>query len=69
VLQYTFVRIDDDGKEVVVAQGEFKPGIDAHEVGESVTLQDAEGVEKSWTIVRMVPIPYGGVSFYVEPAA
>jgi hypothetical protein len=69
VLQYTFVTIDDDGKEVVVARGEFTPGVDAHEVGESVTLAGADGVEKSWKIVRMVPIPYGGVSFYVEPAA
>jgi hypothetical protein len=67
VLQYTFVTIDD-GKEVVVAQGEFQPGIDAHEVGETVALAGADGVEKSWKIVRMVPIPYGGVSFYVEPA-
>ena len=65
MLQYTFVTVDD-GKEVVVAQGEFQPGIDSHEVGESVTLPDADGVERSWKIVRMVPIPYGGVSFYVE---
>ena len=68
MLQYTFVTIDDDGNELVVAQGEFRPGVDAHEVGENVTLQGPDGVEKSWKIVRMVPIPYGGVSFYVEPA-
>ena len=68
MLQYTFVTTDDDGKEVVVAQGEYQPGVDTHEVGESITLQDVDGVEKSWKIVRMVPIPYGGVSFYVERA-
>jgi uncharacterized protein YrzB (UPF0473 family) len=68
VLQYTFVTIDDDGKEVLVAQGEFQPGVDAHEVGETVSLPDADGVEKSWKIVRTVPIPYGGMSFYVERA-
>jgi hypothetical protein len=25
-------------------------------------------VEKSWKIVRMVPVAYAGVSFHVEPA-
>jgi hypothetical protein len=68
VLQYTFVTTNEDGKEVAAAQGEYQPGVDTHEVGDRVTLQDVDGVEKSWKIVRMVPIPYGGVSFQVERA-
>jgi hypothetical protein len=68
VLQYKLVTTDEQGREVVVAQGELEPGVDAYEVGATVTLQGADGVEKSWKVVRRVPIPYGGVSFYVEPA-
>jgi hypothetical protein len=68
VLQYTFITTDETGNEVVVAQGEYKPGVDAYQVGDSVTVRGVDGVEKSWKIVRMVPVPYGGVSFHVEPA-
>jgi hypothetical protein len=68
VLQYTLVTTDEAGNQVVVAQGEFNPGVDPYQVGDSVTLQGADGVEKSWKIVRMVPTPYAGVSFHVEPA-
>jgi hypothetical protein len=68
VLQYTFITTDETGHEVVVAQGEYKPGADAYQVGDSVTVQGVDGAEKSWKIVRMVPVPYGGVSFHVEPA-
>jgi hypothetical protein len=68
VLQYTFVTAGEDGKEVVVGQGEYDPVSNTYEVGDSVTLQDADGVEKSWKIVRMVPLAYAGVSFHVEPA-
>ncbi len=68
MLQYTFVTTDEAGNEVVVAQGEYKPGVDAYQVGDSVTVQGSDGTEKSWKIVRMVPTPYAGVSFRVEPA-
>jgi len=68
VLQYSFVTTDEDGNEVVVAQGEYDPGGDTHEVGDTVVLAGADGVEKSWRIVRMVPTPYAGVSFRIEPA-
>ena len=68
MLQYTFVTVDENGSQVVVAQGEYDPGSDTHEVGDSVSLPDADGVEKSWKIVRMVPTPYAGVSFHVETA-
>ena len=67
MLQYTFVT-RENGNEVVVAQGEYDPGSDTHQVGDSVSLAGSDGVERSWTIVRMVPTPYAGVSFYVEPA-
>ncbi|MGE5274809.1 MAG: hypothetical protein ACM3QU_13750 [Verrucomicrobiota bacterium] len=68
VLQYTFVTTDENGNQVLVAQGEYDPGGDTYEVGDSVTLPGADGVDTSWKIVRMVPTPYAGVSFYVEPA-
>jgi hypothetical protein len=68
VLQYTFVTTGEDGNEVVVAKGEYDPVSNTYEVGDSVTLQDVDGVEKSWKIVRMVPLAYAGVSFYVERA-
>ena len=68
MLQYTFITTDETGNEVVVAQGEYKPGVDAYQVGDSVTVEGVDGVEKSWKLVRMVPVPYGGVSFHVEPA-
>ena len=68
MLQYTLVTTDDAGNEVVVEQGEFRPDTDTHQVGDIVTVQGEDGAEKSWKIVRMVPVPYGGVSFQVEPA-
>jgi hypothetical protein len=68
VLQYTFVTVDESGNQVVVAQGEYDPSGETYEVGESVPVVGADGVEKSWKIVRMVPTPYAGVSFHVEPA-
>ena len=67
MLQYTFVTTEN-GKQVVVAQGEYDPGSNTHEVGDTVTLPGTDGVETSWKIVRMVPTPYAGVSFHVEPA-
>jgi hypothetical protein len=67
VLQYTFVTAGEGGNDVVVARGEYEPGVNAHEVGDIVTLAGEDGVEKSWKVVRLVPVPYGGVSFYVEP--
>ena len=69
MLQYTFVTTDEAGNDVIVAQGEYTPETDAHEVGDVVTVPGDGGAEKSWKIVRMVPVPYGGVSFHVEPAA
>jgi hypothetical protein len=69
VLQYTFVTTDEAGNEVLVAQGEYDPAGKTYEVGESVTVQGVDGVEKAWKIVRMVPVAYAGVSFHVEPAA
>jgi len=68
VLQYTFVTADENGNEVVVAQGEYEPGRDTYAVGDTVTLQGVDGVERSWKVLRMVPVPYAGVSFHVEPA-
>ena len=68
MLQYTFVTTDEAGNDVIVEQGEFRPEYDTHEVGDIVTVQGEGGAEKSWKIVRMVPVPYGGVSFHVEPA-
>jgi len=68
VLQYTFVTVGEGGKEIVIAQGKYDPGGDTYQVGDSVSLPGADGVETPWKIVRMVPTPYAGVSFYVEPA-
>ena len=68
MLQYTFVTIDEKGNEVVVAQGDYEPDGNTYAVGDSVTVPGADGVEKSWKIVRMVPVAYAGVSFHVEPA-
>jgi hypothetical protein len=68
VLQYTFVTTDEQGNEVVVARGEYEPEGDTYEIGDSVTVEGVDGVEKSWKILRMVPVAYAGVSFHVEPA-
>ena len=68
MLQYTFVTIDEKGNEVVVAQGEYEPADDKYAVGDHVTVPGVDGVERSWKIVRMVPVAYAGVSFHVEPA-
>lgn len=67
MLQYTFVTVGEGGKEFVVGQGEYDPGGETYGVGDSVSLPGADGVEMSWTIVRIVPTPYAGLSFYVEP--
>jgi len=68
MLQYTFVTTDESGNEVIVHQGEFRPEVDTHQVGDVVAVEGEGGEQKSWKIVRMVPVPYGGVSFHVEPA-
>ncbi len=68
MLQYTFLTTDEDGNEVVVSQGAYDPAVDTYAVGDTVTLQGADGAEKSWEIVRIVPLAYAGVSVYVTPS-
>ena len=68
MLQHTFVTTDENGNQVVVSQGEYDPGEDSFDVGDTVTLQGEDGAENSWRIVRAVPTAYAGVTFFVEPA-
>ena len=53
-MEYSLVTTDEEGNQVVVASGEYKPGGDAYDVGQTVLLRGADGVERSWTIVRRV---------------
>ena len=68
VLLYTFVTTDENGNQVVVAEGEYEPGEDPYDVGDKVTLQGDDGAENAWKIVRTAPTAYAGVTFFVEPA-
>ena len=68
MLLYTFVTTDENGSQVVVAEGEYEPGADPFDVGDNVTLKGNDGVENAWKIVRTAPTAYAGVTFFVEPA-
>jgi hypothetical protein len=68
VVEYSLVTTDEDGNQVVVASGEYTPGGDTYDVGQTVVLQGTDGVERSWTIVRKAPVAYAGMTFFVEPA-
>ena len=67
-VEYSLVTTDEEGNQVVVASGEYKPGGDAYDVGQTVLLKGPDGIERSWTIVRKVPVAYAGMTFFVEPA-
>ena len=68
VLLYTFVTTDENGNQVVVAEGEYEPGEDPYDVGDNVTLKGEDGADNAWRIVRTSPTAYAGVTFFVEPA-
>jgi hypothetical protein len=68
VVEYSLVTTDADGNQVVVASGEYTPGGDNYDVGQTVVLKGSDGVERSWTIVRKAPVAYAGMTFFVEPA-
>ncbi len=67
-MEYSFVTTDEDGSQVVVAAGEYTPGGDTYDVGQTVVLKGPDGVERSWTIVRKAPVAYAGMTFFVDPA-
>jgi hypothetical protein len=67
-VEYSFVTTDEDGSQVVVAAGEYTPGGDTYDVGQTVVLKGPDGVERSWTIVRKAPVAYAGMTFFVDPA-
>jgi hypothetical protein len=67
-VEYSLVTTDEDGNQVVVASGEYTPGGDTYDVGQTVVLRGPDGVERSWTIVRKAPVAYAGMTFFVEPA-
>jgi hypothetical protein len=67
-VEYSLVTTDADGNQLVVASGEYTPGGDTYDVGQTVVLKGSDGVERSWTIVRKAPVAYAGMTFFVEPA-
>lgn len=66
-MEYSYITSDADGNDEVVARGQYDEGVGTPDVGETVTLTGADGVERAWRIVRKVPVAYAGQRLYVEP--
>ncbi len=66
-MHYAYVTTDENGNDVVVARGEYVEGLETPDVGDTVTLAGADGVERPWRIVRKIPTAYAGQTLYVEP--
>jgi transcription elongation GreA/GreB family factor len=66
-VEYAYVTTDKAGSEQVVARGTRESDVETPSVGDTVTLEGADGVERQWKIVRKVPMAYAGETLYVEP--
>lgn len=66
-MEYAYVTTDENGNEEVVARGEVDEGLETPDVGDTVTLEGADGVERPWKIVRKMEMAYTGETLYVEP--
>lgn len=67
-MHYAYITTDEGGNDQVIASGEAEEGTETPDIGTTVTLTGPDGVERPWKIVRKVPVPYAGVTIYVEPA-
>ena len=68
-MKYAYVTTDENGNDDVIASGEYDDGFATPDVGETVALEGADGVERSWKVVRKVPMAYAGMTLYVERLA
>jgi len=66
-LEYRYVFEDEQGEQIVVASGEFPDGAQPPDKGDSVTLEDRDGVARAWKILNCVEVPYVGLAIHVEP--
>jgi len=66
-VEYAYVTTDANGNDEVVARGQYAEGLETPDVGDTVTLEGADGVERPWRIVRKIPTAYAGERLYVEP--
>ncbi len=66
-MEYSYVTTGENGNNVVIASGEFEDGAQPPDVGDSVTLEGKDGVDRPWKVVRSEEVPYVGLKIYVEP--
>jgi len=66
-VEYSYITTDADGKDEIVARGQYDEGTGTPDVGETVTLAGVDGVERSWRVVRKIPVAYAGQRIFVEP--
>ena len=66
-MEYAYVTTDENGNDDVIARGKYDEGLETPDVGDTVTLEGADGVERPWKIVRKAPMAYAGMTLYVEP--
>lgn len=65
-MEYAYVETRD-GEDVVIDRGEYEEGLTTPDVGDTVTLEGPDGIERPWRIVRKIPVAYTGETIYVEP--
>jgi hypothetical protein len=66
-VEYSYITTDADGKDEVVERGQYDEAVGTPDVGDTVTLTGADGVERAWRVIRKVPAAYAGQRIYVEP--
>ncbi|HEY7114946.1 MAG TPA: hypothetical protein VH475_00075 [Tepidisphaeraceae bacterium] len=66
-MEYSYITTDATGNDEVVERGQYDESVGIPDVGATVMLKGADGVERPWRVVRKVPAAYAGQRIYVEP--
>ena len=66
-MEYSYITTDADGNDEVVSRGQYDDGAKTPDVGDTITLEGTDGVERPWRVLRKMPVAYAGQRIYVEP--
>jgi hypothetical protein len=66
-VEYSYITTDADGNDAIISRGQYDEDAGTPDVGDTVSIAGADGVERSWRVVRKTPVAYAGQRIYVEP--
>jgi hypothetical protein len=66
-VEYSYIATDAEGDDEIIERGQYDDETGTPDVGDTVTLTGADGVEREWRVVRKIPVAYAGQRIYVEP--